>query len=193
VFERPDVRRGDDDPETAIQLKHPNRAFTGSQELASDAWEDRVRECGGRGGLVAGDAEASTVPAIDLIMGLDKLVRAKPLGSSMPMRATPSRGAAMPRPEVRYLLGPRWPVGAGQAAADLRPRPALRPLNHPAVRPLLAPPAVPFVNCFRSGWVAVRLLRTPVPALPRDALRLLSQQALAGFASCHGPLQGSPT
>jgi hypothetical protein len=81
VLKRPDVRCSDDDPETAIQLKHPNRAFTGAQELTSDAWAERVRECGGRAGLMAGDAEASTTPGTDLVLGLDKLVRATPLGS----------------------------------------------------------------------------------------------------------------
>jgi hypothetical protein len=81
VLGRPEVRRSDDDPETAVQVKHPDRAFTGSQELTSEAWAARVRECGGRARLVVGDAEASTVPAIDLVIGRDKLVRATPLGS----------------------------------------------------------------------------------------------------------------
>jgi hypothetical protein len=81
VLKRPDVRCSDDDTETAIQLKHPNRAFTGSQELTSDAWAGRVRECGGRAGLVAGDAEASSIPGTDLVIGLDNLVRPTTLGS----------------------------------------------------------------------------------------------------------------
>jgi hypothetical protein len=81
VLGRPEVRRSDDDPVTAIQVKHPDRAFTGSQELTSDAWASRGRECAGRGGLVAGDAGTSTVPAIDLVIGRNKFVRATPLGS----------------------------------------------------------------------------------------------------------------
>jgi hypothetical protein len=81
VPQRPDVHRSDDDHQTAIQVKHPGRAFTGLRGLTSDAWAARVQECGGIAGLVAGDAEASTVPAIDLVIGRDKLVRATPLGS----------------------------------------------------------------------------------------------------------------
>jgi hypothetical protein len=30
VLGRPEVRRSDDDPETVVQVKHPDRAFTGS-------------------------------------------------------------------------------------------------------------------------------------------------------------------
>jgi hypothetical protein len=81
VLGRPEVRRSDDHPETAVQVEHPDRAFTGSQELTSESSAARVRECGGRAGLVAGDAEASTLPAVDLVIGRDKLVRATPLGS----------------------------------------------------------------------------------------------------------------
>jgi hypothetical protein len=81
VLKRPEVRRGDDDPGTAIQARNPGRAFTGWEELTSDALVARVQECSGRGGLVAGDAEASTVLAIGLVIGRNKVVRAKPLGS----------------------------------------------------------------------------------------------------------------
>jgi hypothetical protein len=96
----------------------------------------------------------------------------------------------MPRPEVRSLLGPRWPVGAGQAAADLRPRSALRRLNNPLGARASGPAGACFRELFPVWLGTVRLMRTPVPALPRDALRLLSQQALAGFAFCHDPLRG---
>jgi hypothetical protein len=81
VLQRPEVRHSDDDPERGIQVKNPGRAFTGSQELTSDAWAARVQECRDMAGLVASDAEAGTVPAIDLVLGRDKLVRATPLGS----------------------------------------------------------------------------------------------------------------
>jgi hypothetical protein len=81
VLGRPEVRRSDDDPGTAVQVKHPDRAFTGSDELTSDAWAARVRQCGGRDGLGAGDAEARVVPAVGLVIGRDKLVHATPLGS----------------------------------------------------------------------------------------------------------------
>jgi hypothetical protein len=37
VLWRSEVRRRDDDPETAVQVKHPDRTFTGSQELTSVA------------------------------------------------------------------------------------------------------------------------------------------------------------
>jgi hypothetical protein len=80
VLNRPDVRRSGD-PETAIQVKRPDRAFTGSQELTSDAWAARVCECAGTGGPVAGDAKVSTLPAIDFVIGRLKLVHATPLGS----------------------------------------------------------------------------------------------------------------
>jgi hypothetical protein len=103
VLKRSDVGRSDDDPEKAIQVKSPGRAFSGSQELTSDAWAARLRECGGGAGLVAGDAEACTIAAIDLVIDRDKLVR-RCTEASMPMRATSSRGAAVPTPEMRLLL-----------------------------------------------------------------------------------------
>jgi hypothetical protein len=78
VLERPDVRLCDDDPETLIRLEHPELAFTGSQELMSAMWADRVRACGGRDGRVSGEAEADTLPALDVVMGRDNLVRAAP-------------------------------------------------------------------------------------------------------------------
>jgi hypothetical protein len=37
LLKRPDFR-GSDDTETAIHVEHPDRAVTGSRELASDAW-----------------------------------------------------------------------------------------------------------------------------------------------------------
>jgi hypothetical protein len=107
VLKRPDVRRSDDDPVTAIPVKHPDRAVTVSQELTSDAWAARVWECGGRGGLVAGDAEASTAPAMDLVIGRDKLVHAMPLGSFHAHEGNVREGG-LPRADagVRLLLAP---------------------------------------------------------------------------------------
>jgi hypothetical protein len=61
-------------------LKHPDRAFTVSQELTSDMWAERMRACGGRDGRVSGEAEADTLPASDDVMGRDNLVRAAPGG-----------------------------------------------------------------------------------------------------------------
>jgi hypothetical protein len=105
VVKRPGARLSDGDPETAIQVKSPGRAFTGSREVTWDAWAARVQECSDRGELVAGDSEASTVPAIDLVIGRDKLVRGKPLGS---FHAHEGNGmATLPTPEVRLILASR--------------------------------------------------------------------------------------
>jgi hypothetical protein len=89
VLKRPEVRRS---AWAVLQARHPDRAFTGSQELTSDAWGARVRECGGREGLVAGHAKAITVRRLTWsLVGTDSLMqrRSEP---SMPMRGPRSRG-----------------------------------------------------------------------------------------------------
>jgi hypothetical protein len=96
VLKRRGVRRSsDDDPQTAIMVRNPGRSLTGSQELMSDAWAARLREYCGRGGLVAGDAEASTIPAINLVARRDKLVCTTPLGSFHPHEGNVPEGAQL--------------------------------------------------------------------------------------------------
>lgn len=81
VLGRTDVRKCDDDPETQMQLKHPGRAFTGSQELTSASWQARAREVSTTDGILPGDAEGSTLPASEVVLGPDKLVRLEPIGT----------------------------------------------------------------------------------------------------------------
>jgi hypothetical protein len=92
VLKGPEVRLRDNDPERSIQVKPAARGLTGSQELTWDAWAARVGGCGGRDGLVAGDAEASSVLAIDLVIGRANSFMRNRSEASMPMRATSSRG-----------------------------------------------------------------------------------------------------
>ena len=81
VLDRQDVRKSSDDPETQMQLKHPERAFTGSQELTSDSWQARVWEVGSLDGIPPGDAEGSTLLASEVTLGDDKLVRVERIGT----------------------------------------------------------------------------------------------------------------
>ena len=71
------------DPETEVQLRHPDRAFTGSRELTSDAWQARVLEVGSAHGNLPGDAEGSTLPTSEVIIGPDRseLARVLPIGT----------------------------------------------------------------------------------------------------------------
>jgi hypothetical protein len=100
VLGRPDVRQCDDDPETLMQLKHPDRAFTRSQELTSDMWAERVRARGGRNGRVSGEAEADTLSALGVVMGRDNLVRAAPGEGFRCHDSNPHQGCP-PRPRRR--------------------------------------------------------------------------------------------
>jgi hypothetical protein len=92
-----------------------------------------------QGGLVAGDAEASAVQAMDLLIGRDKIVRANPLGSVHGHEGNVLEGATVPTPGVRPLLplgGWFW-AGAGRAAADQRgPQSGSCRRGHPAARQL---------------------------------------------------------
>ena len=64
-----------------MQLEHPDRAFTGWQEPRSDAWQARVLEVGSAHGNLPGDAEGSTLPTSEVIIGPDQLVRVEPIGT----------------------------------------------------------------------------------------------------------------
>jgi hypothetical protein len=123
----PDVRRSDDDPERGIEVKNPGRAFTGSQELTSDAWAARVQECGGmawRGLWRVMPKPALFRPLTWSSVGTNSFVRRRS-EASMPMRATSSREGRRAEAEAgseglaapRWLVG--WLVGEEQAAADL--------------------------------------------------------------------------
>jgi hypothetical protein len=110
-------------------------------------------------GLVAGDAVAHAVPAIDLVLGRDKLVRAMPLGSfPMPVSALPRAGAAAPKSEVRVLPAPRRLVwgGAGRCeSASSRPEktPTRVPtpsLDSPEYPSAGMPKNIRFHNCKNS-------------------------------------------
>jgi hypothetical protein len=68
-------------------------------------------------------------PLMWSLVGTNSFVRRRP-ETSMPLTATSSRGSAVPTPEVRLLLEPRWLVGAGQADAYLCPGP-----HHPRLAP----------------------------------------------------------
>jgi hypothetical protein len=76
-----------------IRLKHLGLAFTGSQELTSAMWAGRVRACGDRDGRGSGEAEADTLPAPDVVLGRDNLVRAAPGEASGVVMAILSRDA----------------------------------------------------------------------------------------------------
>ena len=64
-----------------MQLEHPDRAFTGWQEPRSDAWQARVLEVGSAHGNLPGDAEGSTLPTSEVIIGPDQLVGIEPVGT----------------------------------------------------------------------------------------------------------------
>jgi hypothetical protein len=150
VLGRPEVRRSDDDPETAIQVRNPGRSFTGSKELTSDSSADRVRECGGRGGLVAGDVEAGTVKGdqAGMIRGRPPLTTEAHAVASLPGSARrPSLEdvafKGMEAPERRRpnefvptidQVNRRHRAGLGITCHEPRPATALLNASRPSVR-----------------------------------------------------------
>jgi hypothetical protein len=191
VLGRPEVRRSDDGRETAIQVKHPDRAFTGSQELTSDERASRGWESAGR----ADSWREMPGPALCRrltwsLVGTNSFARRR-WEASMPMKATPSREGRRADPGSQATACASV-VGGGRLRicappGRLRIMPAWSSFAAPAA--CIAPAALPFLNRFRSMCVAVRLLRPPAPGRPSECRRFLSQRCAATAEA--RPLSGS--